>query len=349
MKLGRARLGAALLVASASALWRGEPSAAASPPSSAAASPPSSAARPAALSDEACIACHADAARTWQGSMHHASASNSAYETAVYAEPLAFCRRCHAPHGDPSRETGEAARQAGITCTTCHLRPGDARTVLASPRAGPSSAPHGVERSAALGQAVCARCHEFDFPDARGERMQKTATEHRASAYAAVSCASCHMPAAGGHRSHAFAASRDASALARAVSVDAGRDGDQLRFVLEPRGVGHAFPTGDLFRRLTLTVVSEDAAGRPLATKRRYFGRVFGPVRSGGEIVRREIADERLFARTEVTFALAPRTDPTTVRWQLDYERVAFSPTRHPEDAVVEGSVTLARGTLAPP
>ncbi|MBX3204784.1 MAG: hypothetical protein KF764_06930 [Labilithrix sp.] len=341
MKLsGLARLGAALLVATASALSRGAPSASASPTGSAPRAP--------ALSDEGCIGCHADAARTWEGSLHHASASNSAYEIAVYAEPLAFCRRCHAPHGDPSRETSEAARQAGITCTTCHLRPGDARTVLSSPRERPIAAPHGVERSAALGQAVCARCHEFDFPDARGERMQKTATEHRASAHAATSCASCHMPQENGRRSHAFAASRDAAVLTRAVSVRADRDGDRVRFVLEPEGVGHAFPTGDLFRRLTLTVMTEDAAGRRLATKRRYFGRVFGPVKSGAEIVRREIADERLFARTEVTFALDPHAVPTTVRWQLDYERVAFSPTRQPEEAVVEGSITLARGTLGP-
>lgn len=335
---GHARLGAALLVATAGALSRGAPSAAASPASA----PP----RATALSDEGCVACHADAARTWRGSLHHASASNAAYETAVYAEPLAFCRRCHAPHGDPSRETSEAAREAGITCTICHLRPGDARTVLSSPREGPVSAPHGVERSAALGQAVCARCHEFDFPDARGERMQKTATEHRESAYASRSCASCHMPEANGHRSHAFAASRDATLLARAVSVRADLDGDRVRFVLEPVGVGHAFPTGDLFRRLTLTVVTEDAEGRPLATRRRYFGRVFGPVRSGREIVRREIADERLSSRTEVTFPLATRAASTTVRWRLDYERVAFSPTRHPEQAVIEGSVTLARGEL---
>jgi hypothetical protein len=34
------------------------------------------------------------------------------------------------------------------------------------------------------------------------------------------------------------------------------------------------------------------------------------------------------------------------VRWHLDYERVASTPTRYPEQAALDGSMTLAQGAL---
>ena len=55
--------------------------------------------------------------------------------------------------------------------------------------------------------------------------MQKTVTEHRASAHAATSCATCHMPfvgdGVGRHRSHAFGASRSPAMIQRSLAVTA--------------------------------------------------------------------------------------------------------------------------------
>ncbi len=84
--------------------------------------------------------------------------------------------------------------------------------------------------------------------------MQKTATEHAGSAYRDRTCASCHMKAGeNGRRTHGFVASHDATMLANAIDVQATRqENGHLVFVLSSRDVGHAFPTGDLFRRLVL-------------------------------------------------------------------------------------------------
>ena len=82
--------------------------------------------------------------------------------------------------------------------------------------------------------------------------MQRTVTEHAASRFAVAS---------------------DPAMLRRALVVHVTRRGDAVAFDLAPGEVGHAVPTGDLFRRLVLVaeVVGEDFlllahASRPLGT-----------------------------------------------------------------------------------
>jgi hypothetical protein len=119
--------------------------------------------------------------------------------------------------------------------------------------------------------AQCAACHQFAFP-ARADRgalryhpgrpLQDTVAEWRASRYADRACQACHMPRVGppgsAHASHAFAVLGDPAALARAVEVTAravrrGRQVD-VALTLTAREIGHAFPTGDMFRRAVITV-----------------------------------------------------------------------------------------------
>jgi hypothetical protein len=203
-----------------------------------------------AAQNAACAACHADIAAEQRGSFHQRAFVDPAFQTALSAEPLAFCRGCHAPEADPARDPPPALAALGVACTSCHVE---------------RDAPH-----TATARVDCARCHEFDFPDAAKrptpEKMQATASEHAASGRSETACAGCHMPMVGEgarrHRSHAFASTRDPQQIARALTVTAARRGERASLMIAAGEVGHAFPTGDLFRRLAVTavVVGEDGA-----------------------------------------------------------------------------------------
>jgi hypothetical protein len=79
------------------------------------------------------------------------------------------------------------------------------------------------------------------------------------------------MPrAADGHRSHRFSASRDEGWMRSVITVRAARPrGDRVELTLDLREdlVGHAFPTGDLMRRLSVQVEPE-RPGRPRPQRR---------------------------------------------------------------------------------
>src|SRR5690606_8289471 len=119
---------------------------------------------------------------------------------------------------------------------------------------------------------ACSGCHEFSFPDGAG-KMQLTVTEHRASTRASTPCEGCHMPRIAvdrprasprgrERRDHRFVASRDPAVLARAATIRATRSAAAVTIHLEPRDVGHALPTGDIFRRLRVVVASDHDATR---------------------------------------------------------------------------------------
>ncbi len=219
--------------------------------------------------------------------------------------------------------------------------------MLAAPGETPTRAPHAITRNAGFANdAACAGCHEFAFPDvvARGNdgaRMQRTIVEHGASRFADRTCASCHMPKIGGSvRAHGFGAAGDTAMLKRALVVRAARrEGRRLVLDLEPGDVGHAFPTGDLFRRLLVT--AEATAGdfvivghaeKPLGRRFRFEAKV-----------QREIADERVDRPRRIELDLGERADDATIAWRIEYQRVEAM---HEERAVVADSVVIASGTL---
>lgn len=313
----------------------------------------------AAAQNAACAHCHVAVAAEWRGSLHHDAYTNTSFAAALAREPLPFCRGCHAPEADPERPAPRALAQLGVGCVSCHV-PDD--VVLAAPRAdlAQETAPHPIRRSGRFaGAGACAGCHEFAFPGAP-ELMQRTVAEHAASTRAGTSCADCHMPRVGvARRSHAFVASRDPGFVAQAVRVAARRDGSQVVLRLAPGAVGHAFPTGDLFRRLVV-VAEVVEAGRQLRADRRVLARHF-------DRVRRELWDDRVgaaaFAGPEhrpsagdpardgddivVTLELGPPAYDREIRWRVQYERVAF-PANDRDDAEIEASMTIAGGVLRP-
>lgn len=301
-----------------------------------------------------CERCHAEVASEWRASPHRRSDLDPAYQRALAREPLPFCRSCHAPEADPAGPAPRELSELGVGCVTCHL---DGDRVLAAPstRPGPERAPHAVRRDAGFAsERACASCHEFPFPDSalrlEPELMQSTVSEHAKSPLAERSCASCHMPRVGGRRHHGFRSQRSQTALRSAVRVRATRIGPQgLALELESVGVGHALPTGDLFRRLELSVeaVGDDYAS--VARSVRYLTRHYQPLGRAG-VPRRVLEDDRLGAdgttRTRITFELPVEARNLPLAWRVAYQRVEHPRGVNDESAVLESEVVLAEGIL---
>jgi hypothetical protein len=204
-----------------------------------------------------CADCHAKPAAGWQASGHARAWSSPLFQAGLAVERRRFCVDCHAPDGAKTT----AAGWRGIGCASCHT----------------SSNPHDRREVAALRAAdACRRCHEFATPEwIAGEMrttalpMQSTFSEWQAyqRAGGAGTCQSCHMP--GGD--HVMHGAHDVNLLRRALAVSARAAGDSIAFTLRSVGVGHRYPTGDLFRHLTVEIAE---SGGDFRTVHR-IGRLF--------------------------------------------------------------------------
>lgn len=260
--------------------------------------------------NERCMSCHADIAAEWRGSMHHASFDDPIFRASWTREPATFCVKCHAPEDRTLSGRPSVLASLGTTCTSCHF---------------------GHEKTASDSRA-CAVCHEFPFPGretspALRDQMQRTISEHALSAESSASCASCHMPSVGGrdgkkHKSHAFGGGNDPSWIRTALDVRASRSGSRVTLVLAPGHVGHAVPTGDLFRRFEVAAEGVDEKGAVIARAAFPIGRTFAITPRGERV---ETGDNRPGAMgddtTEVVLDLGD-VKPARVRWTIDFERV---------------------------
>jgi hypothetical protein len=285
MKLGRASIALGIALTMTGRI------AESSPPTEAAASAHE---RDADASAE-CTSCHAEEASAWSASLHRASFRDRSFQRGYALEPQPFCRDCHAPTGDFDH---------GVSCASCHGSDGH----------DSASADHARES--------CIACHEFPFegaslPPKRSELMQLTVTEHRESAFSDVACIDCHMPRdATGKRTHRFDVSRNAEFLRAAIAiVEARTTENEVVVTLAPLHVGHAFPTGDMFRRLV--VIAEEVEWA--RTTERRLARTFGPAPDGAKKQTR--TDTRL--RETTTFRLPLRGAATAeVRVRVLYQRL---------------------------
>ncbi len=130
--------------------------------------------------------------------------------------------------------------------------------------------------------------------------------------------------AAGGtHRSHAFRVQGDRAMLAQAVTLERAElvEGE-LRISVAPGRIGHAFPTGDIFRRLEVRVTPVNAAGRAVGAQSvMVLGRTFKSVRVGlDRLTRVQECDTRLHGPRTLTVAV-PKTS-RRVRWQIVWQRL---------------------------
>jgi len=303
--------------------------------------------------DAECTRCHAEAAATWRGSLHAQSFTDPVYQRSFSLEPTRFCHDCHAPE--------KSSAEHGIGCVTCH-DPAATGAVLAAPASDDAKARAGTDAHRIVRDArfatdgACASCHDFPFPDieARGHdgaRMQRTIGEHRASRFADRTCASCHMPkTAQRGKSHAFTVVTDIAMLRRALVVKAARrDGDRVELDLEPGAVGHAFPTGDLFRRLLVVaeVTAEDY--RIVARAERTLGRHFRfepSASAGGAKVQREVDDDRIDRPRRIALDLGEPAKGKTITWRVEYQRVE---SMRGDQATIADTIVVAGGLLEEP
>lgn len=328
---------------------------------------------------QGCGECHEREAAEWASSRHRLAFDGRPFREALGREPREvrpFCRGCHAPElaalalspeARPWAVDAEARDELtpltslGVTCLSCHS-PHDAEVAE-------TGAPMGAGLRAMAGvDAVCATCHEFAFSDGRGT-MQRTVSEHLTSG-AREGCVSCHMPLvddedgwsgappAAGHeaerparprrRSHTLRGGHDEALVRGALRVTTRRIGPGARVELSPQGVGHALPTGDLFRRLTLELAVVRADGTLGTPARVSLGRSFRPGREGeGHTV--EVADTRLEPGVSRVVELASRDDGASaapLRLRVSLERVSHYDALG--RAVVESALVLDERTLPP-
>lgn len=330
---------------------------------------------------EDCAVCHREIAREWAGSLHKGAWTDEVFQAAYELEPMAFCRNCHAPLAPSGQMPRGLAAREGVSCSVCHVRDG----VVLSSGAGRGDAegtiaPHPVRADARFGRSdYCAGCHQFNFPAERvrggplfdtHQPMQDTFGEWQRSAHAqrGTQCQDCHMPwrtAADGtrYRSHAFVGGRDPSLLARSSRVEVvatASDGDRVSVSVRvvPTDVGHAFPTGDLFRRLELSVWLDDhVEHRRVVPFARSFADQFERFPDGTSgFVRRQVSDSRVqppgtgdprVSRLVLPHVVGQR--PRVVRWKFEHLLMpspqaasqGVAPARY-RSTISEGSAVIA-------
>jgi hypothetical protein len=306
----------------------------------------------AAAENLACEGCHATIAAEWRGSLHHRAWDDPVFLTAYSIEPIAFCRGCHVPEAEPESMPPEGARRLGVGCVTCHVQDGH---VTGSHAVAARAGAHAVVADArAASSAACERCHQFAFPEPQRAPMQGTADEHRASPHAAESCESCHMTLLQDepgrtHRSHDFRVLGDTARLRSALTARASRADDHVvTLSLAAARVGHAFPTGDMFRRLEVRARAVDATGATVATAPPVvLARRFGRHRAE----RVQIGDDRLpasGAAREVALVFADPVSAREVRWEVVYQRLDATMARAFGVDTRADEVVVAEGALRP-
>lgn len=315
-----------------------------------------------------CEGCHAEIAAEWKQSLHHTAHTDPMYQRQFLKEPFPFCTGCHAPEANAAAKVPAKLSQLGVGCVTCHVAGDQILATTKTTGTEHDGEHHALTRTATFASpAACAACHEFAFPDSIGRKdpllMQSTIKEHAASRYADRTCASCHMPVVvaektGSHRSHAFSASRNEAIVRAAVIVDEKPFvNNTLTLKLRAGAAGHAFPTGDMLRRLALVIDVLDRQGNSVEHEEHFFGRHFGYSHEPNKLPRKILLkDDRVGASpTPQVFTYSARHLPEGghLHYTLRYERVEDPAGGKDGRALVEGSVLIAESTLplspAPP
>lgn len=328
---------------------------------------------------EDCAPCHAEIAAEWASSAHARSWTDVIFQAEYKLTPEPFCRRCHAPlvqepagEDSASRARADTLARRGIDCAVCHVRGGRVLGVR-----GRGDSDHAAASDARLAtSAFCGSCHQFNFPAPEpgrrpryhpGRPLQNTLREWEQSRHSDKPCQACHMPRTAGerssadrpraHRDHAFRTFEDRAFMASAVTVKASarRRGDKIEVTVTvmPGAIGHAFPTGDMFREAVLTIRLGDQQHTELL--RRDFALTITDDARGHLLG--EVEDTRVPARAarpwrrRVVFAApagaAPQ--PTAVDWSLELHRLPLDDARErglPESLV---RVPVSSGTARLP
>jgi hypothetical protein len=280
-------------------------------------------------SPEGCAQCHEAIVDEWRSSLHADSWTDPVFRAEYDPAPAASCRGCHNP---PSAAPGGH----GIDCASCHVRGAEILAIGSSPAA---RAAHPIRVDPELASVErCGDCHQFNHQEDGvhdpAEPLQATVEEWRASEFGARGrgCVSCHMPRESKHRSHRFPGMADPQLLSAALDLefDARRTELGIDVIVRARArqIGHAFPTGDVFRRAVLTVRTEQGTEARMIMQR-WLARTADP--DGEDSHVRTVDDTRIpppgAGEIEHTLHLA---DPgaTDLEWSLELHRLPLQRAR---------------------
>jgi hypothetical protein len=182
--------------------------------------------------------------------------------------------------------------------------------------------------------------------------MQSTVSEHASSGLARERCGTCHTPNAtepkNRHTVHTWRGAADADFVRGAVDVAAARTPDGLRLVFRRRALGHAFPTGDAFRRLRVRARVLGPDHLVFEDKTVFLERHSSVVAVGLATRRMPTFDDRPLMEGDTTAVDIRLTSPGgAIAWQVTYERVLI-PGARDEDAVIDGTIEIAEGRIDP-
>lgn len=318
----------------------------------------------------ACGGCHAEITAEWSESQHRTAWSDPVFLAGYAVDRQPECRECHAPlhdgEGDPSASS--IAAQTGVSCRSCHAREG----AIAGPE---GSRAHGGPVEPAWGRgAACDGCHEFSFPAGTAGRpavfdprepMQRTVSEWSQSRVAET-CQDCHMPwrvdARGRrYRSHRMLGIDDPALMARAVRVKlrASSQRDEgvgvvtetlVEVEVHADAIGHAFPTGDMFRVAELRVwpAGEPERAQTLKMRREFDTVVRADAEGRLRAMGAEVADTRPRPGRPLRRRMRFEGRPPALEWSLVHLRMPREqaeeqglPTSVVARPIVEGVVRL--------
>lgn len=250
-----------------------------------------------------CASCHKTVYDNWLKSRHRVALTNELYRESHEREPSPWCVNCHAPLRLMGNQNQPYRGDEGISCLVCHARAGK---ILTGAQPAKAEAHAYVIRPEFKDERMCESCHEFNFPTAatamnEGEKfrytaqaMQSTVEEYRASGYfGRVTCQGCHL-FPGTADSHSFPGGHALERLQRDLRIEIARsDANHITVKLYAQGIGHAFPTGDLFR--TLRVRLADTGGHAAELElRHHFELVPASERDAAAPLKRRIREETL-------------------------------------------------------
>ena len=273
-------------------------------------------------SSEDCAGCHATVYRNWQKSRHRVALTNELYKESHAREPSPWCVNCHAPLRLLGSEKTPYRGEEGISCLACHARGGEILTGALPVPAKPAlkgKLAHSYRIDAQFkDERLCENCHEFNFPTAASamsegkdfhytdQPMQSTVSEYRASAfYGKVTCQGCHLFRDTAD-SHTFPGGHALERLKKDLRVEAVRESEgSLTLRIYAQGIGHAFPTGDLFRTLRVLLYDKTVNEQQEVELRHFFENPPAAQSSQQAPLKLRVADETL---------PPPKTDYLSVR-----------------------------------
>ncbi|WP_158586419.1 multiheme c-type cytochrome [Leptospira stimsonii] len=220
-----------------------------------------------------CKPCHKVVYGNWNRSRHKVAHTNEIYRSSFSQEPMQWCENCHSPLRSSLDQTPFKPEE-GISCNVCHVRQGK---ILSSKDPNPSRKKyHEYILIESFGtEELCASCHQFNFPtwlslkdhispfEYSNLNMQDTVNEWRHSGFANESnCIDCHL-APSTNNTHSFRGGHSISELKKSLELEAEYVGPRtIEVRIISLGIGHSYPTGDLFRALRLKVYSESGKFR---------------------------------------------------------------------------------------